>query len=135
MYLVREKTDKNTNDLKTRHIVASDLERCLTRRNAKKSKRGLSKNQSLTMPDNCVVFTSLIQLTKNARKFFFKARRKLEVPMPAAMHCKIQLEKYRKTCRVEKKCKTNTLALLRPTSLRESAWKDLVTRIMNIILR
>ena len=35
-----------------------------------------------------------------------KARRKLEVPMPAAMLCKIQREKYRETCRVEKNCKT-----------------------------
>ena len=34
------------------------------------------------------------------------ARRKLEVPMPAAMPCKIQREKYRGTCRVEKDCKT-----------------------------
>ena len=30
----------------------------------------------------------------------------LEVPMPAAMPCKIQREKYRETCRVEKDCKT-----------------------------
>ena len=35
------------------------------------------------------------------------ARRKLEVPMPAAMRCKIQREKYWETCRVEKNCKTN----------------------------
>ena len=34
------------------------------------------------------------------------ARGKLEVPMPAAMPCKIQREKYRETCRVEKDCKT-----------------------------
>ena len=34
------------------------------------------------------------------------ARKKLEVPMPAAMPCKIQREKHRETCRVEKKCKT-----------------------------
>ena len=34
------------------------------------------------------------------------ARRKLEVAMPAAMPCKIQREKYRETCRVEKDCKT-----------------------------
>ena len=34
------------------------------------------------------------------------ARRKLEVPMPAAMLCKIQREKYREICRVEKKRKT-----------------------------
>ena len=30
------------------------------------------------------------------------ASRKLEVPMPAATPCKIQREKYRETCRVEK---------------------------------
>ena len=34
------------------------------------------------------------------------ARRKLEVPMPAAMPCKTRREKYRETCSVEKKCKT-----------------------------
>ena len=34
------------------------------------------------------------------------APRKLEVPMPAAMPCKIQREKYRETRRVEKDCKT-----------------------------
>ena len=34
------------------------------------------------------------------------ARRKLEVPMPAAIPCKIQREKYKETCRIEKKCKT-----------------------------
>ena len=34
------------------------------------------------------------------------ARRKLAVPMPAAMPCKIQRQKYRKTCRVEKDSKT-----------------------------
>ena len=34
------------------------------------------------------------------------ARRKLEVPMPAAVPCKTRREKYRETCSVEKKCKT-----------------------------
>ena len=34
------------------------------------------------------------------------ARRKLEVPMPAAMPCKTRREKYTETCSVEKKCKT-----------------------------
>ena len=33
------------------------------------------------------------------------ARRKLKVPMPATMPCKIQREEYKKTCRVEKNCK------------------------------
>ena len=34
------------------------------------------------------------------------ARRKLEIPMPASMPCKIRREKYRETCRVEKECNT-----------------------------
>ena len=33
------------------------------------------------------------------------ARRRLEVPMPAAMPCKLQREKYKETCRVDQ-CKT-----------------------------
>ena len=36
-------------------------------RNAKKNKSGLPKNRGLTMVQNCVVFTSLIQLMKNSR--------------------------------------------------------------------
>ena len=33
------------------------------------------------------------------------ARRKLDVPMPASMRCKLQCEKYRETCRVHE-CNT-----------------------------
>ena len=40
---------------------------CLKRRNAKKSKSGLSKNRSSTILENCLVFTSLIQMMKNWR--------------------------------------------------------------------
>ena len=40
---------------------------CLTSRNAKKNKSGLSRNRSSTMLENCVVFTSLIQMMKNSR--------------------------------------------------------------------
>ena len=34
------------------------------------------------------------------------ARRKLEIPMPAAMLCKTQRDKYRETCRTVEKHKT-----------------------------
>ena len=34
------------------------------------------------------------------------ARRRMDVPMPAAMPCKTRREKYTETCSVEKKCKT-----------------------------
>ena len=40
---------------------------CQKRRNEKRSKSGLSKNRSLTMQDNCEVFTSLIQQLGNSR--------------------------------------------------------------------
>ena len=40
------------------------------------------------------------------------ARRKLEVPMPAAMPCKFHREKYRETCSVEKKCKKNNACIV-----------------------
>ena len=43
-----------------------------------------------------------------------KARRMLEIPMPAAMLCKIQRKEYRETCRVARQ---NTLALSKPTNL------------------
>ena len=40
---------------------------CRKRRNTKKSKSGQSTNRSSTMLENCVVFTSLIQMMKNSR--------------------------------------------------------------------
>ena len=61
-------------------------------RNAKNSKSGPSKNRSLTMgiyfidPDD-----------GESEDIMKNARRKLEVPMPAAMPCKLQREKYRET--------------------------------------
>ena len=59
------------------------------------------------------------------------ARRK----MPAALTCKTQREKYRETCRVEKKTKTKYACIVEATNLRGSAWKDLFTSIMKIILQ
>ena len=40
------------------------------------------------------------------------ARRKLEVPMPAAMPCKIRREEYRETCSVSDNCKTNYACII-----------------------
>ena len=104
--MVWEETDQKTNDHQTRHVVARDLERYVTRRNAKRGKSGLWTNRSSTMPEHCVVFTSLIFDDGDFKDIMKNARRELEVPMPAAMPCKIQREKHRETCRVEKRCKT-----------------------------
>ena len=45
-----------------------------------------------------------------------KARRKLEVPMPAAMLCKIRRGTYKETCRTLMLPKQNTHASLKPTN-------------------
>ena len=58
IHTVRVENDKKTNDLQAKHFVARDLERCPMRRNAKRSEGGRSRNQSTTMPEECVVFTT-----------------------------------------------------------------------------
>ena len=62
------------------------------------------------------------------------ARGKLEIPMPAAMPCKLQRDTYRKPVAQLKNTRQNTLALLKPMNLRGNARKDLLTRILKIIL-
>ena len=61
-------TDKQANDLQTRHCGQTLGKICRKRRSEEKSKSGLSKNRSLTMLENCVVFTSLIPRMKNSRQ-------------------------------------------------------------------
>ena len=79
---------------------------CRRRRSEGKRKSGPSKNRSSTVLENCVEFTSMIQQMKNSRIFWRNARRKLEVPMPAAMLCTTRREEYRETCRGKENCKT-----------------------------
>ena len=71
------------------------------RRNAKKSKRGLSRKPKL---DNARRLRGIYFIDPDYEEFkdiMKNARRKLEVPMPAAVPCKIQRKKYRETCGVE----------------------------------
>ena len=78
-----------------------------TSKRKEKQKWAIEKKRSSTMPENCVVFTLLIQQMMNSRKLFLNARRKLEVPMPAATPCKLhKRDKYRKTCRTVEEHKT-----------------------------
>ena len=55
------------------------------------------------------------------------ARRKLEVPMPGTMLCKIRRRKYKVTCRTLDARKTKYACT---TNLRESVWKELNIKIM-----
>ena len=61
---------------------------CRKRRSAKQSKSGLSRNQSSITPENYVVSSSLNLRMRNSETSWKNARRKLEIPMPAAMPCK-----------------------------------------------
>ena len=60
-------------------------------------------------------------------------RRKLEIPMPAAMPCKF-LNGRETYCGIGKS-KTNMLVLSKLTSPREFDWKELLKGIMRIILQ
>ena len=62
---------------------------CLMHGNAKKSKTGPSRSQNSIMPEDNVVLFS-IELGDEVFK-----RRKLEIPMPAAMPCRLQLHQHR----------------------------------------
>ena len=68
MCMDREETDKKTNDLQARHFCGHRCGKmCLMRRSEEKRKSGLSRNQSSMMPEDYVVFTSLIPRMKNSR--------------------------------------------------------------------
>ena len=57
---------------------------------------------------------------------------KLEVPMPAATPCKLQCETYRETCRTVEEHRTKYACIVEAAG---NAWKDLLARIMKIIVQ
>ena len=70
------------------------------RRNAKKSKMGSRETKARQCQKISVI--CFIQIDPDDEKFkdiMKNARRKLEIPMPAAMPCKLQRDKYKETCR------------------------------------
>ena len=104
--MVRGRTDKKINDLQTRHLVARDLGRYVgrveTQRKAKVGYRKTEARQCQTTA--CIYFID--PESEEFKDIMKNARRKLEVPMPAAMPCKTPREECTETCSVEKKCKT-----------------------------
>ena len=91
---------------------------CLMQRKAKQSKNVLSRNRSSTMPECYVVSSSWNQMMKNLKKHTMKnARRKLEIPMPAAMPCKTPTNCREETCRNIGNARPNMLVLSMPTNL------------------
>ena len=61
------------------------------------------------------------------------ARRKLEVPVPAAMPCKIPLKSSGKPTAILGNARQNTLVLLMPTKARDQGQKELDTNLIKII--
>ena len=70
---------------------------CPTRRNVKRSKNGLSRNQRSTVPGDCVVFIFIDPDDEEVKDIMNNARGKLETPKRVAMLCKLQRDKYRGT--------------------------------------
>ena len=106
------------------------------RRNAKRSKKGFSRNLSSTMPEDCVVF--FIDPDDDEFKRTMKTgRRKLEIPMPSRNDLQTSTGEVSigKHVAQLKNTRQNTFALLKLVNLWGNAWKDLLTRITKIILQ
>ena len=67
-------------------------------RNANKCRNGPSRNQNSIMPEDYVVFFFIELDDEEFERFMKNARRKLEIPTPAAMPCRLQLHQHRETC-------------------------------------
>ena len=63
------------------------------------------------------------------------ARRKFEVPMPAAISCRTWREEYREACCVLDNCKTKYACIVGADESARSVWKELFIKAMKIILQ
>ena len=71
---------------------------CLMHRSARNSKSGLSRKQNSIMPEVYVVF-SLLNLMMNESNVHWKMLvESWEIPISAAMPCRLQLYQHRETC-------------------------------------
>ena len=105
---------------------------CPMRRSVKRSKSDPSRKQNSTVPENCVVFTSLILMMENS-----KISRRMHWKFRCQPQClaKFNMRSTGKPVALKMKARQNTLALLRPVNLRGSAWKELFADIMKIIMQ
>ena len=112
IFIVRGDTDEDANDLKTRQRVARYAEThvgCIkTQRKAKVCYR---KTKKTIMPEDCVVFISLIQGMRNLSVSWRTLVEKLENPMPAVMPSETPINGS-ETCRSIGKHKTNNAYII-----------------------
>ena len=136
-YMVREEIDKKAERHPDQTLCGQKFEKtCQKRRSEEKSKSGLSKIRSLTMQDNCVLFTSLIQRKKNSRKLWKNTRSKLKKSDASSNALQNQTRRVQGNLqRFGKIVRQSTHASLKPTNLRDCVWKELFIKVMNIILQ
>ena len=100
--MVRGETEKKTNDLQARHFVARDLERYVRCTNTlKKRKKCAIEKPKL---DNARKLRGIYFIDSEDEEFkniMKNARRKLGIPMPAAMPCKTSVCSTKYACIVE----------------------------------
>ena len=104
--MVRVETDEETNNLKTRQCMARYVE-IYVRCSQKESKTKIAIEEPKI--DNARQLRGIFFIEPNDEGFKFTmkaARRKLEVPMPAAMPCKVQIKSSGETHRSNGKRKT-----------------------------
>ena len=108
-------TEKKTNDLKARQIMAEILKHMSDASKRKRNKDAIPRNPKL---DNATKLRSIYFIDpedKDFQNIMMKARRILEIPMPAAMPCKTSVfSSSRETCRTigERKTKYACIVLL-----------------------
>ena len=108
---------------------------CLIHRNAKRSKSGQSRNRRSTMPDNYVVFISLILKARNPS---LPSKALASWKFRCLQQCLVKLhfaEVAGKPAALLKNTRQNTLVLLKLRNQWESEWKELLTDIMMITLQ
>ena len=98
IFMIREETDEETNDLKTRQCVARFVEAdvCASKRK-EKQKCTVDKPK----PENARRLRGIFFIELDCEEFMRvmnNARRKLHIPTPAAMPCRLQLHQHRETC-------------------------------------
>ena len=110
--------------------VRDRITTCQKQRNENKNKSGLSKNRSLTTPEGCEVFTSLIQQMRSSRKLLEKRRESWKFRCQQLCLARSLQESTRKLVALLIFARPNTHASLKPANLRESFWKELYSKIM-----
>ena len=97
-------TDEKTDDLQAYQIMTINVETCPMHPHVFKSKNGVSKKPKSIVVEDYVVLASLM---RNSRISWKNARRKVDIPIPAAMPCKPPIcQSSKRTCCTVGKHKT-----------------------------